>query len=325
MGAVPLPAGFRVRGPTMEDLPAAFETVVAHEVAEYGEPDTLIEDMREEWEDLDLAADAFLALSPEGRVAGVATVEHQEPVRIREDVYVHPEYRGLGVATHLLLRTEARAAEIAAQAPAGRQVVLDNYVSGTAEAAAQLLLRQGYVRVRQHWRMLIRLDAPPPEPEWPAGISVRVAVRDRDERAIHEAIEEAFADHWGHEPMPWEGWRRLMVDTYRYDPSLWWVAEEGREIAGAALGVDFPDMGWVRLLGVRRPWRRRGLATALLRQSFAEFHRRGTSAVGLGVDSESPTGATRLYQRAGMHVDKRFDRYRKILRSGDIGPDTGTV
>ncbi len=107
-----------------------------------------------------------------------------------------------------------------------------------------------------------------------------------------------------------------MVDTYRYDPSLWWIAAAGAPIAGVAVGVDFPDKGGIRLLGVRRPWRRQGIALALLRQAFQEFTRRGHAVVGLGVDAASPSGATALYRRAGMRIDKQFDQYRKVVRSG---------
>jgi ribosomal protein S18 acetylase RimI-like enzyme len=69
----------------------------------------------------------------------------------------------------------------------------------------------------------------------------------------------------------------------------------------------------VRLLGVRRPWRRRGLGRALLLHAFGEFRRRGFSRSALGVDAESLTGANRLYERAGMHVAARFDIYEKVL------------
>jgi ribosomal protein S18 acetylase RimI-like enzyme len=75
-------------------------------------------------------------------------------------------------------------------------------------------------------------------------------------------------------------------------------------------------MGWIRLLGVRRPWRRQGIALALLRQAFQEFKRRGHVVVGLGVDAASPSGATALYRRAGMRIDKQLDQYRKVVRSG---------
>jgi mycothiol synthase len=60
--------------------------------------------------------------------------------------------------------------------------------------------------------------------------------------------------------------------------------------------------GWIGAIGVLRPWRQRGLGLALLRHAFGEFYRRGQPRAGLGVDAQNPTGATRLYERAGMHV-----------------------
>ncbi|MBD0349195.1 MAG: GNAT family N-acetyltransferase, partial [Thermoleophilia bacterium] len=102
-----------------------------------------------------------------------------------------------------------------------------------------------------------------------------------------------------------------------FDPALWFIAYDGDEIAGFSLcrprESGDPDMGWVSVLGVRRPWRRRGLALALLRHSFVELHRRGKKRVGLGVDAENTTGALRLYERAGMHVDRRWDTWEKIV------------
>ena len=93
------------------------------------------------------------------------------------------------------------------------------------------------------------------------------------------------------------------------------------EIAGFCLcrkeAYEDPDMGYVNILGVRRPWRRRGLGMALLQHAFAEFYRRGQQRAGLGVDAGSLTGATRLYERAGMHVARQFDTYEKMLRPGE--------
>lgn len=74
--------------------------------------------------------------------------------------------------------------------------------------------------------------------------------------------------------------------------------------------------GWVGTIGVRRPWRKTGLGLALLRHSFGEFYKRGMATIGLGVDASNPTGATRLYQRAGMHVASEFVTYEKELRPG---------
>jgi ribosomal protein S18 acetylase RimI-like enzyme len=96
---------------------------------------------------------------------------------------------------------------------------------------------------------------------------------------------------------------------------------DGDEIAGAALCWAVPSLGenglgWVGQLWVRRPWRRRGLGLALLHHAFRELYQRGYARVGLGVDSESLTGATRLYERAGMHMAHQWDNYQLELRSG---------
>ena len=94
----------------------------------------------------------------------------------------------------------------------------------------------------------------------------------------------------------------------------------GDDVAGMALCAptlgDDPDMGFVETLGVRHPWRRRGLALALLHHSFGEFHRRGHKRVSLGVDAGSLTGATRLCEKAGMHTERQIATYEMELRPG---------
>jgi ribosomal protein S18 acetylase RimI-like enzyme len=64
---------------------------------------------------------------------------------------------------------------------------------------------------------------------------------------------------------------------------------------------------------VRRPWRRRGLAEALLHRSFAELYARGKRRVGLGVDADNVTGALRLYERVGMRAVRRYGIWQKDL------------
>ncbi len=313
MTSATLPSGFQVRHPTMDDLSAAFELVTACDRADYGAPDEVFEDMREAWHGLDLAADAFVVWAADRELVGLATVEGH--AMMTADVYVHPRYRTRGIGSYLVHLTEARARERTVGVVGNERVVLDRIVNGYNDVAGRLLRAEGYTLVRHHWRMLMSLEQRIPEPRWPHGIIVRTAIRDQDERAVHAVLEDVWADVENHTPTPFEEWCSLMVDTYRYDPALWWIAEDGAQIAGVALGVDFPDMGWVRLLGVRRPWRRQGIALALLRQAFREFKQRGQRSVGLGVDADSTTGATELYRRAGMQVDKQFDQYRKVLRS----------
>jgi GNAT superfamily N-acetyltransferase len=107
-----------------------------------------------------------------------------------------------------------------------------------------------------------------------------------------------------------------MVKRDDFDPSLWFVAFDGEEIAGFSLCSYEQGEAWVGELGVRRPWREKGLGLAFLHHSFGEFYRRGVRSVVLNVDSQSLTGATRLYTRAGMHPVEQTDIYELELRPG---------
>ena len=139
-------------------------------------------------------------------------------------------------------------------------------------------------------------------------------------------MRESFKDHWGFVEgsfeEEYERWMHRIRNDEHFDPALWFLAMDGDEIAGMSLcwrsAFDDPDMGWVGTLGVRRPWRRRGLGLALLQHSFGEFYRRGKPRAGLGVDAQNLTGAMRLYTKAGMHSDPRHQHssYEKELRPG---------
>ena len=111
-----------------------------------------------------------------------------------------------------------------------------------------------------------------------------------------------------------------MTGDDSYDPSLWFLAVDGEEIVGICLcrryGAEDPETGFVSSLGVKRPWRRQGIAQALLQQAFGEYYKRGKLKVDLGVDAESLTGATDLYIKVGMFVLRQFDMYEKELRPG---------
>jgi mycothiol synthase len=230
--------------------------------------------------------------------------------------YVHPAYTGLGIGASLVRLTEARAREHAACIPPGSRAFVDNTINGEDGASRRLLERAGYGAVRHFWRMAIELEEAPPEPRLPEGVSIRSCVSGEDERAIFEALDEALRDHWEYTPTTFERWERRKK-RMGFEPELWLLALDGGEVAGAAVCEDRPESGWVSELAVRRPWRRRGLGLAMLRRAFAEFYLRGRRRVALAVDSQSLTGATRLYERAGMRVERLYSVYRKELRPGE--------
>jgi mycothiol synthase len=174
----------------------------------------------------------------------------------------------------------------------------------------------GYTLVRHSFQMRIELDGEVPEPQWPEGPVVR-SFRPGDEERVHAAQQDAFADYWDFRPQTFEQWRVYTIDRHDFDPALWWLVEDGDELVAMALNLwhasGDPEFGWVQILGVRPPWRRRGIGTALLLLSFRTFRERGATRVGLGVDADNTTGAVRIYERAGMRPVRRTDIYEKAL------------
>jgi mycothiol synthase len=313
-----LPQDFTLRHPTLDDIEAVTKLLNACEIAEDGQAETTIADMRTYWQrpGFNLATDAWVVLSPQGRIVASASVGQREHVRIFTGADVHPEYRGRGIGTQLLRVAEVRAYQYVPEATPGARVALLTQVSSKNVVAQSLLEKHGFTQVRHFWRMGIEVHELPPGAQWSEGITVRT-MTPGIERAVFEADDEAFRDHWGYIPEKFEDWAHWTFKREGFDPSLWFLAMDGEEIAGIALCADEKEAGgWVHVLGVRRRWRRRGVGLALLHHAFAEFYRRDIHNVYLGVDAQSLTGATRLYERAGMHVVRQYKSYEKELRAG---------
>jgi GNAT superfamily N-acetyltransferase len=313
---VSLQKRFTVCPPAEQDIPQIIELVIALDMMHYGVADEYApDDIRDDWSRLDLLTDAWAITSSDRRLAAYATVTDRGYGCIVADGYVHPDFQGLGIGTELVRLMETRAREKVDLAPEGVQVVLENSVLQSDLAARNILEDAGYSLARAFWRMAIEFQAPPSPSDWPAGIAPRAFVPGM-ERAVFDAVEEAFQDHWGHTPQDFAEWtERTRRDSF--DPSLWFLAMDGDEIAGVALCRLRPDnTAWVNTVAVRRPWRKRGLATALLQEAFGALYRRDVHTAALGVDAQSLTGATRVYERAGMHISLRVATYQKILRPG---------
>jgi mycothiol synthase len=177
-----------------------------------------------------------------------------------------------------------------------------------------LLESRGFAFDHYSFRMWIRLEQEILEPEWPEGIAVRTYRRGDDENAVYETHQETFSEEPDFSRDPFDDWVQW---SYRdpFDPELWFLAFHGDEIAGILLGRGErggdPSAGWINILGVRKPWRRRGLGLALLRHAFREFQKRGKVRAGLGVDGENAS-AVHLYERAGMKAEQSFVWYETL-------------
>jgi len=277
------------------------------------------EELKHEWQNdgFQLEADAFLVETKDGRVVGFEEFGNEKDhYQLHADGYVHPNFKGLGIGTSLLRAVEVRANQDMQLSDPELRVFIRSTIDSKDEEGHNLHKTAGYSSIRYHWRMEIKLETAPPIPVWSDGIELRPFVKDEHAVALWQADNEAFRDHWGSHASSYEDWAHRKFGKPEFDPTLWMIAWDGDQIAGYSQNRFRMGIGWIGGLGVRRPWRKKGLGLALLQHSFGEFYKRGTTTIGLGVDASNPTGATRLYQRAGMYIASEFVTYEKELRPG---------
>lgn len=223
---------------------------------------------------------------------------------------VHPAHTGRGLATFLMGRAEDRARRGMARTGADTAVLRTTVVDGDDRALAWYR-RRGWEPVRYFLKMSLDLDAPPPAPVWPEGVTVRTVDRS-DLGDVWRTHQAAFADLPTAVAVDFPNWRASRVERDPdLDLSLWFVAESD----GTAIGVclargstpEAPAVGDVRDLGVVPAWRRRGVAIALLRTALAAFRDRGLTGAALEVDDVTLDGAAALYGAAGLRIVRRTD------------------
>jgi ribosomal protein S18 acetylase RimI-like enzyme len=219
----------------------------------------------------------------------------------------------------MLAYNERRLRAIARGHPAGIPKLYRVWATGTEDGALALFAAAGYEPVRHYILMTRPIDRPLPGAPLPAGLAVRL-VEPGHHRAIWEAMWEARRDHWGFvEPteQDYQRWTRGRL----FAPELWKVAWDGEQVAGMVLNrLDRAQneqqgrrRGYTQDIFVRRPWRRRGLARSLLVQSIHMFRELGMEETALGVDTQNPSGALRLYESVGYRPVQRHTFFNKNL------------
>ena len=328
MSIVNPPEGYTSRPAIMEDAEQAVELFKRCSLEVTSETPHDADEQRVEWRtpEFDLETDTRVVLAPDASLIGYAEVWDLEKPHVKVHSWgrVHPEHRERGIGSALLAWEEKRAREAITRAPADARVTLHHGALRQDGRSRELLEQGGFTVVRHFWRMVIEMDQAPSAPTSPAGISVRMFDPGTDLESTVWSVRDTFKDHWGHVDSPYEEelkfWRHWITQEKDFDPAIWYLAVAGDEIVGTCLcwpkRHEDPEMGWIDVLGVERRCRRRGLALALLLHSFREFFSRGKRKVGLGVDAASLTGATRLYERAGMKPVRESVAYEKELRPG---------
>ena len=294
---------------------------LTHDVAEM-EGDSLFvltaEELANDWklEGFNVERDVFVVETRDGRLVGSEEF-YNERHRLKVDGCVHPEFRGLGIGSSLLEKIAERAQAETELAPPDARIYIQSLINNKDEAGHNLLRNNGYSPVRYWWRMEVKLQEAPAAVTFPAGIELRPFIKEEHAVAVWQADNEAFRDHWGSHDRTYEEWSRGKFGNPNFESALWMIAWDGDEVAGFSQNRFRKGIGWIGTIAVSRPWRGKGLGIALMHQTFAEFYKRGITTIGLGVDSANLTGATRLYQRAGMYVAGEFAMYEKELRTGE--------
>ena len=272
----------------------------------------------------DPAADLVLA-EVEGALVGYAWVDWVDTTdglrEFRLGGYVHPDWQGRGIGRRLLAWQEGHARDAEAAGETDRPLVLGTWAPDERRAKRRLFGRAGYEAVRYFFTMrrtqLDQVDVPP----LPDGLEVRPIGHDRaSQRQLWDADVEAFEDHWGGFDASEAAFDRALASP-DHDPDLWIVAWDGDEIAGAVTNAIYAaentafarSQGWLETVFVRRRWRKRGLGAAIVARAMVRLREAGIDEAMLGVDSDNPSGALGLYERAGFVVDRRATAYRKPM------------
>jgi GNAT superfamily N-acetyltransferase len=240
------PEPFVAEPATPEDAADVASLMSAFDRAHLDEPDVMdASEVAGWWRRVELASDSLLVRDPRGRLAAAGTLKEEGADVLDLDAFVHPELAGRGLGGFLLDWAEQ-------EADRRRRPVLRTAALAADAAAPPLVTKRGFEPVRHFYRMLVDLEEPPSEPLWPAGFEP-ATFAPGDEAVLHAVLEEAFADHWGHEPESLDDWQQRVFGREWWDPTLVHLVRAGDEVVAAEINAVRFGVGWIGTLGTRKP------------------------------------------------------------------------
>jgi len=300
---------FTIRPVSMNDTTEITDLVITCDIADFGQPDFVLEDLLDILGPLDLEQDTWVACSDD-RIIGFAFVEPTGKGTLTSMGYVHPDYVGRGVGTELVRRIESRAAQYTLDHTEDNWV-LSNVIPALNEPARSIAENSGYTFKRLYSRMLIDLEEEPTAQPPSAGLELK-PFQPGMEQEIYDVYMESFRDTNRFIELSFEDWIESKSGEH-YERNLWFTVWDQSELVGFIISKNFKDHVFVDLLGVRRAWRKRGIASTLLQHVFQATYGQGIRNVRLSVDASSLTGANRLYEQLGMRAAFQQALYEKEL------------
>ncbi len=316
-----------IRNYNPDDLQAIVTLINENDAIDKIEDGTSIEEVRSELAspEVNPEQNVFVAQDASGKLLAFAQlrlVDQPTETSFRTWFVVHPDARPAGLGLRLLERMYTRAQERLGECKYD-VVNFHTFVNLLERDRIAVIEQFGMREIRRFWLMVRPLDAPIAEAQFPDGIVIRGYRVGDDDVQVHSADNEAFRDHYGHAEHPLEHWLHYVSQPF-FRPDLTVIAEDAvaHEVAGfCTIVVNTEEnkrigirRGWADILGVRRPWRKRGLGTALLLKCMRDLRENGLAQAALGCDSENITGATRIYERVGFTVAKTRAAFSKPMR-----------
>lgn len=232
-------------------------------------------------------------------------------------IHMKPEGRIQGIGNAVARYFMQRLRQISSEHPSDNPKFFQSWGAHTQTWYRGILEKLEFEPVRFGISMTRPTSQPVEVYPLPHNLEIRL-VTPKDYRKVWEADKEAFRDHWGYVEPTEKDYQAFLEFPY-FEPELWKVAWEGDQVAGMVRNFINPvenetfgrQRGYTEFISVRRPWRRQGVARALLTQSIQMFIDMGMQETALGVDTENPNGAMKLYQSVGYQEIRRFYTYRK--------------
>lgn len=296
----------------LADIPAIHELMRAGEIADRTPIATSLEEVAEMFDEPFFdPINGACVVETGNQIVGWGRIWHEPSGERLERAYligdIHPDHRRRGIGTEMFAWQHEKAALLLGAYAHD----LPRFVRASAYdwQADRLTLFERHSMAPVRWaEALVRPLDPLPDAMAPDGITVE-SWDSRHTEEVRQVANASFADHWGTTPQSPEGWRsRISGHGTRLDLSQIALARD--RVVGYSINNHYPEDeavtgrrdGWIGHLGVLREWRKRGVASALIRGSLAAFLRAGLTHAMLDVDADNPSGASRLYRSLGFEV-----------------------